>query len=156
MVEIVKIEWFCDKDTSIMFNHKPIVKVIEIMPEMNTLERNTALLFPFECSNGLIVTVFDRKNFKKYTLNIPKKFRWNGSDIPKLFWNIIGSQHEPQYLVASMLHDFVCSNHYVIDCNRELSTRIFKDCLLEANVPKWKVNLMCFFVDLFQRLFCKW
>ena len=150
-----QIDWACDENVLIAFDREPVVQVRVIKPTMNKLERQSAKLFPFINKTPLQVMVYDHKKFKQYNFTIPKNYCWNGSDIPRIFWRIIGSKSEPQYLISSCLHDWVLENKQVIDYNRRLSTDIFRCCLLEAGVGKVKASIMAESVDLYQR-FCLW
>lgn len=81
---------------------------------------------------------------------ISKGFRWNGADILPAFW-IVGSRFQPEYLWASMIHDFCCKNKHKFT-NKEASI-IFRDLLILCNVGVIKANIMMFFVYVFQGLF---
>jgi hypothetical protein len=124
---------------------------------MTEQEKKSIKKYPFICKTKLEVAIFDHVNSKSYKFTIPKGYCWNGSDIPRVFWRVIGSKSEPQYLVASCRHDFILAeeNKKLINYDRRLSTEIFKGCLLEAGVSQIKANIMAEAVDLFQR-FCDW
>jgi hypothetical protein len=122
---------------------------------MTEQEKKSIKKYPFICKTRLEVVIFDHVKSKSYKFIIPKGYCWNGSDIPRIFWRIVGSKSEPQYLIASCLHDFVLENKKIINHDRRLSTEIFKGCLLEAGVNQIKANIMAEAVDLFQ-CFCDW
>ena len=149
------INWYEDDELAIFFNHKPHVCIRYVIPSMTNKEKKSIKKYPFICKTNFEVTIFDHTKNKKYIFTIHKGYCWNGSDIPRFFWRIIGSKSEPQYLIASCLHDWVLEHKQVIDYNRRLSTEIFKGCLLEAGVGKVKASIMAEAVDLFQR-FCNW
>ena len=90
-----------------------------------------------------------------YDFVIPKGYCWNGSDIPRIFWRIIGSKSEPQYLIASCLHDYLLENKELINYDRKLTSKVFKGCLRTAGVGSFKAEIMYLAVDNFQK-FCKW
>lgn len=149
------IEWYKSEKLSIFFDKAPHVCVRYILPSMNELEKLSIKEFPFICKTELDVALFDNEKSKSYKFTIPKGYCWNGSDIPRAFWRLVGSKSEPQYLIASCLHDYLCEHHNIIDNDRRLSSMIFRACLLEAGVSKFKANIMAESVDMFQR-FCKW
>lgn len=149
------LNWYEDDELAIFFNDTPHVCVRYVMPSMTSLEKLSIKEYPFICKTDLNIAIFDKKKQKNYKFSIPKGYCWNGSDIPRIFWRLVGSKSEPQYLIASCLHDFICEKHNIIDNDRRLSSMIFRACLLEAGVSKLKANIMAESVDLFQR-FCRW
>lgn len=150
-----QIDWACDKNVLICFDREPVVQVRVVKPTMNKLERQAVTRYPFINKTPLQVMIYDNKKFKQYNFTIPKNYCWNGSDVPRFFWRIIGSKSEPQYLISSCLHDYLLENKSIIDYNRRLTSLVFKCCLIEAGVSKLKANIMAESVDLYQR-FCRW
>ena len=59
------------------------------------------------------------------------------------------------FLIAAMVHDYMCLNHSVVNSNRYLSTLIFNDLLEVGGTPAFKRWLMKHSVDNFQK-FQKW
>ena len=150
------IEWFKDEKLCIEFDSVPHVCVRNVLPSSTEIERKSIKKYPFINKHQLRVKITDFKNDKVYEFSIPKGYCWNGSDIPRLLWRIIGSQYDPQYLVASCLHDYMLENKNIIDNNRLLTSKVFKLCLLEAGVSEFKASIMFKAVDVFQRFCCKW
>lgn len=149
------INWYEDDELTIFFSDTPHVCVRYVIPSMTSLEKLSIKEYPFICKTDLNIAIFDHKKQKEYKFTIPKGYCWNGSDIPRAFWRLIGSKSEPQYLIASCLHDYTCEHHNIINNDRRLSSMIFRACLLEAGVSKLKAKIMAESVDLFQR-FCNW
>ena len=151
------IEWYKSDKLSIFFSDTPHVCVRYILPTSTKEEVKSIKKYPFICKTKLDVAIFDHVKSKSYKFTIPKCFCWNGSDIPRIFWRIVGSKSEPQYLIASCLHDFILEkeNKKLINYDRRLSTEIFKGCLIEAGVENIKANIMAEAVDFYQR-FCDW
>lgn len=150
------VMWYEDKRLSIIFDHKPNVHTIEPVPSMTQAEKDLAELYPFINCTALKVTLFDHIKQKKYQFTITKHFRWNGADIPRLFWFIIGSRTNPKFRIPSLLHDFCCNNKGIINFDRQFSTDVFKACLKVAGVKTWRRELMCHCVDIYQRLQKGW
>ena len=86
---------------------------------------------------------------------IPKGYCFDGASIPRIFWRIIGPNTDNTFLVAAMVHDYLCENHSVIDNDRYLSTLIFNDLLEVGGVCKIKRWFMKHSVDNYQK-FCGW
>lgn len=117
-----------------MFDKEPDIKVL---PRENKL--------PFVLANT--VTYYYEGMF----CTIEKGFKWNGSDIPRLFWRIVGSQYDPQFLPASLIHDWMLKNGYLEKRNGVwITTQAFRLTLLDYGVGKHKANIMAFTVGLIQ------
>ena len=86
-----------------------------------------------------------------YIISIKRKYNWNGANIPKVFWRIIGSQYNPEFAPASMIHDWLCEHKDFIEKHGvQVSSDIFRDILILYNVPKWKAKTMATAVRLWQ------
>lgn len=151
----LNIIWYDDKELTIGFNSMPHVCVRYKTPTMTTNEMKSIKKYPFICKTNLIVDLFDKINKKRYHFTIPKGYCWNGSDIPRIFWRIIGSKSEPQYLIASCLHDYMLENKEVINYDRKLTSKVFKGCLRTAGVSSFKAQIMYLAVDTFQSTVCR-
>ena len=145
------ILWYKDKELAIIFDHKPNTNMIEPLPSMTQAEKDLAEMYPFINCTALKVALFDHIKSKKYEFTITKHFRWDGATIPRFLWFIIGSKTNPKFRTPSLIHDFLCNNKCLVNFDRAYSTKVFKACLKVAGVSKWRREVMCFFVDLFQR-----
>ena len=149
------IKWFSDDKLDILFEEVPYVSVRVALPSMSKAEKKAIKKYPFINKKILKVRViYHIENDRIHEYTIHKNYCWNGSDIPRCFWRIVGAKSEPQYLVASMNHDFVLENKHLIFNDRRLSTEIFRGCLITAGVGKIKAQIMAECVDLYQRF--KW
>mgnify|MGYP002520601590 CR=1 FL=1 len=149
------ISWYQDNEIGIFFDKQPNVRMRFALPSMTTLEKNSIDKYPFENKSELEVTLFDRKNFKKYEFTIRKGYCWDGGTIPRLFWRIIGSNTDPEFLIPSLIHDVLCENHSYVDNDRYFADKVFERLLYVSGVPAFKRWLMFHCVDNFQK-FCKW
>ena len=86
---------------------------------------------------------------------------WNGADIPRALWRIVGSRTDNQFLIASMLHDYllefkaymikeVLENQITVNEYRRLTSLIFREKLKHQGVNTIKANIMAWAVDVFQ------
>lgn len=121
------------------FDKKPLINVI---PEDKKK--------PFVLMND-IEYVSEKYNNKHYCIKIKRKYNWNGANIPKFFWRLIGSQYDPDFLPASMIHDWLCENKDFIEKHGvQVSSDIFRDILILYNVPVWKAKTMATAVRMWQ------
>lgn len=150
------IMWYEDEELAIGFDHKPNTHMIEPLPSMSQKEKDLAEMYPFINCTALKVYLFDHIKQKKYNFVIIKHFRWDGATIPRLLWFIIGSKTNPKFRTPSLIHDYICNNKCLVNFDRAFSTLVFKACLKVAGVSKWRREIMCFFVDLWQRFQKGW
>ena len=144
------LTWYYDKNIAIEFSYKPSVGVRYPLPSMSEEQIKSIKQYPFINRKELYVELSDCQNGVTYTFTIPKGYCWNGSDIPRIFWAIIGSRTDPQYLVASCLHDYMLENKSYIEYNKRFTSDIFYGCLVAAKVGKIKAKIMAEAVNIYQ------
>lgn len=59
-------------------------------------------------------------------------------------------------LIPALFHDIVCENKSLVDYDRKLADKIFKECLIKCKVNKFIAELMYMHVEAYQKLFCNW
>ena len=150
------IKWYEDKELAIFFDHKPNTNMLEPLPSMTQAEKDMIEKYPFINCTPLKVALFDKPKMQTYKFTIPKHFRWDGATIPRLLWFIVGSKVNPKFRTPSLIHDYLCCNKYVINFDRQFSSKVFRACLLTAGVSKIKVNIMYSSVEMYQKLFADW
>lgn len=149
------ITWYEDKELGIYFDRKPIVIVRVITPEMPLIDKKAIAKYPFQNVHRFNVTLKDFKKNKTYEFPVFKGFCYDGASIPRVFWRLIGSNTDPRFLIASLIHDVLCENHDYVDNDRKFSSKVFRALLREAGVSKIKAQTMYLAVDNYQR-FCGW
>ncbi|MCQ2957371.1 MAG: DUF1353 domain-containing protein [Candidatus Gastranaerophilales bacterium] len=106
---------------------------------------------PFKLLNNIVYISGDYCGKDIYRIVINKGYSWNGANIPRYFWRIIGSQFNPEFLPASMIHDWLCEHKdFIIQNGVKVSSDIFRDILILYGVSKFKANIMANAVRLFQ------
>lgn len=144
------LEWYKDENLLIYFSQVPSVGVRVILPTMDIELKKNITKKPFLNRERLLVDI--RYNNEHYCFVIPKFYYWNGANIPRIFWRLIGAKSEPKFLIPSMVHDILCENHGYINNNRYLSSLIFKALLKTAGVNPVSRWAMFHSVDNFQKL----
>lgn len=115
-------------------------------PRINVNPNN--LKKPFTLLNDIAYTSSEKY---PYRIVINKGYNWNGANIPRFLWRIVGSQFNPEFLPASMVHDWLCENkNFIIKKGAKISSDIFKDILRLYKVGKIKSNIMASAVYFFQ------
>ena len=143
--------WYEDEKLTIEFDKVPDADISYPMPFYGK-DRNKAICNkPFLNKEPLTVNLTWLGEC--FTFNIPAGYEWDGASIPKLFWRIIGSKYNPEFIIPSMLHDVLCENHNYINNNRYLSTIVLERCLKVSDVSSWRRWLMKHCVDNYQK-FC--
>ena len=147
------IQWYKDDELDIQFDSIPRPIIRYILPTHTDKEKQNIKKYPFMLLESLEVTISYRGITYKFT--IPKKYKWDGATIPKLFWRVIGSKTDNTFLIASCIHDVLCEQKHYIDNNRLLSSKILKALLITGGTSEFKANIMFITVDNFQK-FCNW
>ena len=117
--------------------------------------------FPFKLYNSITVCIITTK--RNFSFCIHNGFTWNGADIPRFLWRIIGSRTDNDFLIASMVHDFLLDyKYFMIEeiLNREvtkqeyrrLTSLILRYILRKQGTNCLKANIMSYFTDIYQIL----
>ena len=96
-----------------------------------------------------------------FTFNIFKGYTWNGADIPRFLWRLVGSRTDNDFLVASMLHDYMLEFKTFIMKEilfekiskkeyRRLTSLVFRELVKKQGTNVIKANVMSWCVDVFQ------
>lgn len=137
-----------------MSNNEPITGVRKPLPSDTKEERQEKLDKPFINKLDVIFNVDYLGSH--YEIEIPRLYCWNGADVPRIFWRLIGSPDNPNFLTASMIHDYMVTNRECVNNDRQLSSIIFRELLIGSGVSKIKAYIMYYAVDIYQKLFCNW
>ena len=134
----------------VTFDVTPIVCVRVIQAEDTKEVKREKKKYPFKLHNDVPVTVITNKRIFGFT--IPKKYIWNGADIPSYLMRIIGSKTDNAFLTASMVHDYMLENKkYIHDIvlnkcisikeYRRLTSLVFREILKTSGVNVFKANV---------------
>ena len=149
------IKWFEDEELSIEFSEVPHVCIRYILPSASELEKKSIKKYPFINKTNLEVRLYDKEKEEIYDFSILKGECFNGADIPRFFWRLIGAQTDNTFLIPSMIHDKLCNEHNLVNNDRHFSSLVFRAMLIAGGVSKFKAQTMYLAVDNFQR-FCNW
>lgn len=148
-----------EKILSVSFDSIPDVRVRVINIDDAQEIIKSKKKYPFELFNSLLVRISTtQRNFEFIIFN---GYTWNGADIPRFFWRIIGSRTDNDFLVASMLHDYllefktyivneVLNNKVTKKEYRRLTSLIFRHVIKEQGTNTIKANVMAWCVDVYQ------
>lgn len=148
-----------EKLISVDISPCPLVKIRVIDADNDDdLTIKSKKKYPFALCNDVEITVqTDRSTFNFF---INKGYVWNGADIPKCLF-IFGQSKDNNYLIASMVHDFLLEKREDIFKNkllnsltaseyRRLTSLIFRQILKDQKTNVIKANIMSWCVDVFQ------
>ena len=144
---------------SVNFSVIPDVRIRVINSDDSEYFKKNKKKNPFELYNS--VEVFIETTKRKFSFIIFNGYTWNGADIPRFFWRIIGSRTDNDFLIASMIHDYLLEfKSYVMaeilknDMKkgeyRRLTSLIFRHVIKEQGTNVIKANIMSWCVDVFQ------
>ena len=150
------IIWSSNNNLEVLFDEVPSICIRYILPSMNKDEKKSVKKYPFMNKKLLKVFVKDKRKNMEYDFEIPKGYCFDGASVPRFFWRIIGSNTDNKFLVAAMVHDYMCENHDCIASDRALSSKVFNALLETGDVGMFKRFFMKNSVDIFQKYFCHW
>ena len=99
-----------------------------------------------------VYVIVSYANKKIYLKLDDANFTSDGCTLWKIFWFILGCPHSPEYLPASLIHDWILEHPETVHYNRKLASRIFKTVLLNEGVSPLKAQIMYLAVDFWQAL----
>lgn len=148
-----------EKLLSVELDKTPVVKV-RVINELDShaLVKNKKQ-YPFELAENTAVKI--TTSTRQFVFTIFSGYCWNGADIPQPLF-LFGQSKENQYLIASMVHDYMLEYKSVIYngiLNRKISTEgyrrltaiIFREILKKHGTNVIKANIMSGVVDWFQK-----
>lgn len=150
------ITWYSDEEIEILFDKAPNVTMRYVTPFTTEEEKKEINKKPFINLSELKVILQDKIEQETYEFVIPKDYTWNGANIPRVFWRLMGSMTDNRFLIPSLLHDTLCENHDYIDDDRYFSTIVFERLLYVSKVNPFSRWLMKHSVDNYQKICGKW
>ena len=150
------ITWYSDDEIEILFDKVPNVTMRYVTPFTTEEEKKEINKKPFINLEELKVILQDKAEQENYEIIIEKDYTWNGANIPRIFWRLMGSMTDNHFLIPSMIHDKLCENHDLIDDNRYLSTIVFERLLYVSKVNPFSRWLMKHSVDNYQKICGNW
>lgn len=144
---------------NIEFNETPDARIRVINDDDPEEVKKQKKKYPFELFNTVIVKI--TTSFREFYFKIPIGYTWNGADIPRFLWFLIGSRTDNDFLIASMLHDYllefkvymikeVLGNQITVSEYRRLTSLIFREKIKKQGTKVIKANVMAWCVDVFQ------
>lgn len=144
------IQWFDNDELSIEFSENPHVCIRYIIPSTSDVEKVSIKRFPFINKRKLDVRLYDKEKEQIYDFTIPKSYCYDGASIPIFFHRVIGSNTDNKFLMAALIHDYMCENHSCVGNDRAFSSKVFNALLEVSEVAPFKRFLMKHSVNIFQ------
>ena len=105
---------------------------------------------PFYLNHDAFVSIETYNDAFNFT--IPKGYHWDGCTIKTRFLQfVIGCSHTPEFVIASLLHDYILDNKELVGYDRELSSDIFETALINSGVGKIKAKVMRDVMNFYQK-----
>jgi len=143
----------------VAFDKTPKVRVRVIDSELDSSELIAdKKKFPFKLDEDTHCIIWTTT--RRFCFKVPKDYKWNGADIPNILF-IFGSSKDNDFLIASMIHDFilekkeyvfkeVLKNEMTLKEYRRLTSLVFREILKSQKTNVIKANIMAFAVDAYQ------
>jgi hypothetical protein len=144
------IKWFEDEELSIEFSENPHVCIRYILPSTSDMEKASIKRFPFINKRMLDVRLYDKEKEQIYDFTIPKSYCYDGASIPRFFHRVIGANTDNKFLIAALIHDWMCEHHDCVGNDRVFSSKVFNALLEVSEVNPFKRFLMKHSVNIFQ------
>ena len=143
----------------IIFSEIADVRVRVINEEDPNAVKQQKKKYPFELHNSIDIKVITTK--REFEFTVYNGYTWNGADIPRFLWTPVGSRTDNDFLIASMIHDYllefkkymldeVLENTISVKEYRRLTSLIFRHILKEQGTNTIKANIMSWAVQVFQ------
>lgn len=109
---------------------------------------------PFWMQSGFnFIVVFSPSVRRAY--HVPLKFQSDGCSLKHWLLRLFfGCQHTPEYLIASIVHDYFCNNKHIIP--RQEASLVFRHVLIREGVSKKKANWMYTGVEFYFKYMERW
>ena len=150
------MKWYEDKKLKVSFDNTPCIAIRYAMPSMTDQEIKSVKKYPFINKRDLEVEIENKENQRAHGFTIPKGYCFDGASIPRFFQRIIGAPTDNNFLVAALVHDYLCEHKELILNDRALSTNVFNGLLKVSEVSSFKRFLMKNSVACYQSIFCDW
>ncbi len=148
-----------EKINDIIFSDILDVRIRVINDEDSKVIIKNKKKYPFELFNTVTVKIITTK--REFKFDIFKGYTWNGADIPRFLWRLVGSRTDNDFLIASMLHDYLLEFKVFIMKEvlngeitkreyRRLTSLIFRELIKKQGTNVIKANVMSWCVDVFQ------
>ena len=132
----------------------PEIEVRQVMPwddDKIIVDKNRK---PFKTNKSALIKIqyTDKKgNYIKKIISNPSEYIYDGASIPFKI-----GKGNMKLLIPALFHDLMCEDKSIINYNRNLSSKIFKDLLLQCKVNKLIAEVMYLAVDNYQCFMDGW
>lgn len=148
-----------EKILNVVLDKHPDVRIRVISDDDYIEVKKNKKKYPFELFNSVKVIIETTK--RKFSFIIFNGYTWNGADIPRFCWRVIGARTDNDYLIASMLHDYmlemkvfivkeILENKITMKEYRRLTSLVFREKIKAQGTNPIKANVMSWCVDVFQ------
>lgn len=86
---------------------------------------------------SVTMPIFKSELVEEITVEVPKGYKTNGANIPRIFWSIF-PPNSPEYLSAVIAHDYLCDAKLYA-----LADEALRHIMANLGVAKWKIY--CFY-----------
>lgn len=145
------ITWYADNNYKVIFNKVPHIDSRFPIAGATKEQKKESVIKPYVLKEDLDVCLIDLDIMRPYFFTIPKGYEWDGASIPKWLKYTAGVNTDPRFTIPSLIHDYLCEHHEVVDNDRYFADKIFERLLFVSGVPAIKRWLMFHSVDNFQK-----
>lgn len=132
----------------------PEIEVRQVMPyddDETVKDKNRK---PFKTNKSALIKIqyTDKNgNYIKKIISNPSEYTYDGASIPFKI-----GKGNMKLLIPALFHDLMCEDKSLINYNRNLSSKIFRDLLIQCKVNIFVAQIMYLAVDNYQRFMSGW
>lgn len=148
------IDWYNNIDDEyirIRFDKEPHIDSNFPRPGTSKKDKKKAAMLPYELKEDLYTELDDLGKECTYAFTIPKGYRWDGASIPKWLKYTAGVNTDPRFTIPSLIHDYLCEHHDLVDGDRYFADRVFEKLMDVSGVHPFKRWYMFHTMDNYQK-----
>lgn len=121
-----------------VYNLETTSHFIEIVDgRISSDKKNRPPIVAYADGKGYIVTHNYSYIIDGFEIVIPKGFLFDGASVPRMFWSVIGSPLESDFVLGALLHDYCYWSHVI---SKEKADDFLKICLKADGVGSLRTN----------------
>lgn len=135
----------------VILSNDPKIMTRAVLPNEEKISDKNRKPFKVMKLSFIKVKVMNNEVEEEYIITAKKYYTYDGASIP---FGI--GKGDMRLLIPALFHDVMCERKEVINRERNLSSQIFRELLIQCGVNKFKAQIMYLAVDNYQRFMRGW
>lgn len=129
----------------------PFVGTRAVLPYTPLEDKNKKPFIAYKAALIIVKYQNKKKNIIKKVISNESGYCYDGASIPLKI-----GKSDMRLLIPALYHDIMCEDKRKIDYQRNLSSLIFRELLIQCGVNKVLAQIMYLAVDNYQKLIKEW